>query len=394
MSTLPAEFTAEGVAAASGDDAFRPYHEFMRSREPYRSIYESNPWLRPPAPDEPLRWGEGLYYDTTTGDKHPYWRDKGLPQATKDMSQMRQDLYTWGYCLIEAGLSADQTAQLRQRIADQAEGERVAGIGFESPSFQIVWTLINKGECFVRVLEHDPAMVQAGRVIERLLHELLGGGWYNLSFAANIAFPGCYPQGLHQDQGMIHPWQTAAAPVLVNTMYILQDVDEHNGGTLIIPGSHKILSESNGPVGALPPAINVGAKAGSVMVFDGRLLHGTGANRSDQWRYVMTQANVKPWIRQQENWSLAVKPSVLANASDKLLQRIGLQATAGYGMVEGFGMSGSGRAGDASGAIVHARRLMDAGRYIHIEELDAESGRALAEGRAQASLPDLLDGQK
>lgn len=43
---------------------------------------------------------------------------------------------------------------------------------------------------------------------------------------------------LHQDQGAILPIQTPEAPVLVNTMYILQDVNEHNGGTLLIPGSH------------------------------------------------------------------------------------------------------------------------------------------------------------
>ena len=61
------------------------------------------------------------------------------------------------------------------------------------------------------------------------------------------------------------------------------------------------------PVGKLPPSINVEARGGTVILFDGRLLHGTGVNRSDRWRYVMTQANVKSWLRQQENWMLAVR---------------------------------------------------------------------------------------
>lgn len=387
---IPREFTAEAVAAASEDDAFRPYHEFIGCKEPYRSMYEANPWLKPPREDDVLVWGEGRYYDTTTGDRHPFWRDKGLPLPTKDIHRLRRDIYEWGYCLIEDGLSAEQAACLYARVADQAEGEREAGLAYMSASFQIIWTLINKGDCFVNCLEHDPQMVQSGPMIERLLHELLGGGWYNLSFAANIAFPGCHPQGLHQDQGMIHPFQTPAAPVLVNTMYILQDVDEVNGGTLIIPGSHKILAEAGqSGVGELPPVINVAAKAGTIMLFDGRMLHGTGANRSEQWRYVMTQASVKPWIRQQENWSLTVKPEILEGASAKLIQRMGLQATVAYGMVEGYGMLGNGRSGDENGNVVHARRLMDQGDYVRMGALDAEQGRAIAEGRMDISLQRL-----
>ena len=49
---------------------------------------------------------------------------------------------------------------------------------------------------------------------------------------------------MHIDQGPVLPWVTASAPALVNTMFIPQDVDDENGGTLIIPGSHKLLMEA------------------------------------------------------------------------------------------------------------------------------------------------------
>ena len=61
---LPEEFTPEAVAARSAD-AHAPYLEFVRSGEPYRSMFAANPWLIPPRPDEPLEWGTGRYYDTT-----------------------------------------------------------------------------------------------------------------------------------------------------------------------------------------------------------------------------------------------------------------------------------------------------------------------------------------
>ena len=93
-----------------------------------------------------------------------------------------------------------------------------------------------------------------------------------------------------------------------------------NGGTLVIPGSHKIMIKagSNGQIGKLPPAINLEAEAGSIMLFDGRLLHGTAVNKSDKSRFVATMSNVKPWMRTQENWVLSVAPEILKNASPKI----------------------------------------------------------------------------
>ena len=109
----------------------------------------------------------------------------------------------------------------------------------------------------------------------------------------------------------------------------MQDMNEVNGGTLVIPTSHRLVSSvrPGDEVGPLPPAVNVEAKGGTVVLMDGRLLHGTGVNHTDEWRYIMTNSNVKPWLRQQENWQLTVDPEVLANASDKLLQRMGFYSS-------------------------------------------------------------------
>ena len=376
--TIPQEFTSAHVEASSGDDAFTPYRDFLRSREPYTSILKNNPSMVPPRAGDELVWGEGRYYDTTVARKHDYWKDKHLPQPTKDIVQLRQDLYKWGFGLIEEGLSAEQLAVVKGRVTEQAEAERLAGLITDSPALQLVWALINKGQCFVQCLEMDPEGVQAGALIEQLLDELLGKGWCSFSFLSNIAFAGCHPQMLHQDQTMIHPWVTPEAPVLVNVVYVLDDVNEVNGGTLMIPGSHKIVSEAGdgGAVGKLPPAINTEAKAGTVIMMDGRLLHGTGVNRTDKQRIILTNSNVKSWIRTQENWMLTVKPEVLDDASPKLLARLGFQATAGSNLTEGFGAAGNGRAGDPRGAIKKFRQAMDAGEMVHVGELTPELVRA------------------
>ena len=367
-SPIPPEFS-EKVIGATSDSAATPYRNFVHSREPYQSLYEANPNMRPPKTGERLLWGEDKYYDTTVARKHTYWKDLSLPKPKKDIAQLRQDFHEWGYCLVEDGLSVEQNQLVYQRVMDQAEAERELGIAYLSEAQQHVWSLVNKGDVFNRCMTHDTDAIQAGLLIEQLLDEMLGSGWHHLSYIANISFPGCHPQGMHQDQGLVGAYKFLDAPVLVNTVYVLQDVDEVNGGTLVIPGSHRRYIEGNGTFGKLPPPINLEAPAGTVMLMDGRVLHGGAVNRSDDLRYIITNSVVRPFIRQQESFHLTIRPEILANASEKFLWRCGFQANAQRSMVEGFGYYGTGRLGDESSAIVNARIAMDAGEYQRVGEL-------------------------
>ncbi len=368
-STIPFEFTAEGIEAASVD-AVRPYAEFLRSGEPYSSIIRHNPWLLPPKAEAELEWGNGWYYDTTVARKHPYWSEHDLPQATRDLHVLRRHLHEWGFCLIADGLSAEQCRRIHDRVEEQAAAERALGIAYLVQSQQHVWSLVNKGRDFVGLIEHDPQYVQAGPMIERMLDEFLGRGWHHFSLLSNISYPGCHPQAMHQDQTFIAPYNPAEAPVLVNTMYVLQDVNEVNGGTLLIPGSHRYNGspDSGELYGPLPRPINLEAPAGTVLMFDGRLLHGGAVNRSNRFRYVLTNSCVKPWIRQQENFLLTVSPEVLAQASPKFMWRLGFQSLITAGLVEGYGYRGTGREGDPNGSLAAVRRLFDSG-YRHVGAL-------------------------
>ena len=354
----------------------RLFNTFIDSKEPYKSIFQNNPWMIPPDIKRPLEWGDH-YWDTTVARKHDYWKNFELPSPTKDIVQIRQDFKKWGYALIEDALSEIQCQNFLNRVLEQAAGEKLAGLDAQTPSGQYVHTLINKGEVFGKCIEQNPEAVQAGVLIENFLNETLGKGWICHSFLANGAEKGKYPQGLHMDQGPLSPWMTEESPALVNTMYIPQDVNEENGGTLVIPGSHKIMIDagSNGEIGELPPAINLEAKAGTIMMFDGRLLHGTAVNKTDEVRFVATMSNVKPWMRTQENWVLSVDPEVLNRASPKLLHRMGLQALTYGSTVEGFGMGASGKDGDERGNIKNFREAYDKGEYVRVGELSSRSSK-------------------
>ena len=368
--TIPHEFTPEGVQEAftEGQPLFR---DFLKSKEPFDTLMREHPWLIPPNLKDPLDLEGDHYWNTTTGDRHPDWAGIALPEPTQDLAQMRADFANWGYTLIEAALSDAQCDRFLTRLLEQADAEAAIGVDLQTPTGQYVPCLINKGDCFRGAIEHDPEHVQAGPLIEAFLNETLGYGWVCHSFLGNGAYPGRYPQGLHLDQGPLLPWVTSEAPALVNTMFIPQDVDEQNGGTLIVPGSHKLFIEagSAGKIQGLRRPINLKARAGTVMVFDGRVLHGTGVNRTSNRRYVATMSNVKSWMRQQENWVLSTRPEIIDQASPKLLHRMGMQSVTWGATVEGFGLAARGRAGDRAGNIQKFRQAQDQGTYHRVGQL-------------------------
>ena len=379
MTTVPREFDPAVIEANSSPED-QMYHAEVTFAEPMKSVLENNPEIYFVPPKRGSEWGTwefrpGSYYDTTTGDKHPAWRDKPLPRATRDIAQLRQDMLCWGYCKIEDALSADQVATIRQRVMEQAEGERLAGIAQKTPSGQNINCCVNKGRCFELLIEQHPSMVQGGPLVEQLVSEALGQGWICTSLIAAISLQGGVPQALHQDQGNA---PDSRSPMSVNVLTAISDVDEANGGTLLIPGSHRILSDAvreGRPVGKLPPAINLDAKAGVMIITDGRLLHATGINHTNSPRIVMLNGMQKPWMRQQENWMLSVRPEVLQRASTKLLHRMGYQATTGGQTNEGHGFGARGLPGEAAGATVAFRLAADAGDYIRVGELGPDSSK-------------------
>ena len=140
------EFTKSYIEKSSPDED-RLFKDFLDSKEPYTSIFKNNPWLRPPDFKNPLKF-DGQYWDTTVGRKHPFWKTKKLPSPTKEIKQIRKDFKKWGYALIEDGMSQDQCRIFMERLLEQAEGEKLAGVKSMTPSGQYVHTLINKGEVY------------------------------------------------------------------------------------------------------------------------------------------------------------------------------------------------------------------------------------------------------
>ncbi len=134
--------------------------------------------------------------------------------------------------------------------------------------------------------------------------------------------PGETAQKLHRDQMAFdfYPFPPDYH-VQCNTMWALTDFTTENGATQIVSGSSSV---SDAAAASLPndPAE---MRRGSVLFYDGKVLHGGGANRSTGVRRGVNITYAVGWVRQEENQFLACAPEVARTLDDDLLRLMGYQ---------------------------------------------------------------------
>ena len=134
--------------------------------------------------------------------------------------------------------------------------------------------------------------------------------------------PGETRQQLHRDQMAFDMFEFPADyHVQCNTMWALTDFTAANGATHIAPGT----SAMDDDAAALVATSQAEMPRGSVLFYDGKVLHGGGANTSDSVRRGVNITYAVGWVRQEENQYLACPPDVARTLDDDLLRMMGYQ---------------------------------------------------------------------
>ena len=271
------------------------------------------------------------------------------PPLTEDLEQAKNHLDEFGVCIIKNAFSPKDIEVMEIRLKEQFSGEEKHGVGSkvrgdegygvkssnEEKVSRLVWNLINKGDCFIPLINHPK--------IYPLIEHIIGEKTILCSMGAHMNGSGNERMPLHQDQWPLIP-HPLDFPVMANTMVLVSDNSPENGGTRLIPGSHKwpkldykIANSSK----YQEMAKSIKAPRGSAIIWEGRVWHGNGLNRSGEVRSNISIAYLQSWIRPQENSQYSVRQEVISKLSNKQKEILGFAACGSLGGHDGSSVSPS-----------------------------------------------------
>ncbi len=229
--------------------------------------------------------------------------DHHLDQIAKD-----------GFTLVEGVLSADEADALAadlERI-ERALATEPARNAFEGHHTLRVYNLLAHGKLWEAVPVHPNVLP----IIEGVLDD----GCLVSSLSSVKILPGETAQPLHTDDQLI-PIKRPHAACVCNSMWALTDFTEQNGATRVVPGSH--LADHPPDFGTAYDSVAVEMKKGSVLIWNGSLWHGGGANQTDAPRIGIPMNYCAGWLRQQENQQLGIPRDVAQGFSPRLRRLVG-----------------------------------------------------------------------
>jgi ectoine hydroxylase-related dioxygenase (phytanoyl-CoA dioxygenase family) len=210
-----------------------------------------------------------------------------------DVSQLIREINAYGYTIIPGGNpnykeSLDQITLINKKLVDQSNKSLHA----ERSADNIVYNLQNKHENFVHILRN--------KYVEQIAHHFLSDEFYQVMSKDKpnyiLSYYNARSSGkfldLHIDTHVpAHgdfTWAMQAA-------YVLEDMDEQNGCTVVVPGSHMFGKYTDRELTKRIPII---AKAGDIVMWDSRLWHGTLDNISGKSRWVLIATFTRWWVKQ------------------------------------------------------------------------------------------------
>jgi len=242
------------------------------------------------------------------------------------MTDLAAKLARDGWCVVPDVISREMAADAVSRLwaiarANAEEGYSCFLPGLDpNPSMVRVLTPLQSDGLFRDLVQNETALECARAVV--------GQDVIVANCTANIALSGARPMALHSDLAFIlpepwlHPWS-------VNVVWCLTDVNEANGGTQYIPGSHRWRTQADVPEDAADRLESFEASAGSLIVMDGRLWHTSGANVSqDEERALLFAYYSASFMRPMINWTAAIPQELQAGFSPRLRQLLGLDVFA------------------------------------------------------------------
>jgi ectoine hydroxylase-related dioxygenase (phytanoyl-CoA dioxygenase family) len=231
------------------------------------------------------------------------------PVATLD-AHRQQQLDADGYLILEDVLSPQEVSDYRERLLAQAASEP----GRNNPTQHVRW-LVNKGADYRKLLLH-PAT-------DPWFRHLLGDDYTLSTLTSNVVRPGAPDGRYHSDFLDRVPEPLPEYALTANSLWLLDEFTADNGGTRLVPGSHRWRSKPPKDLANHPNEIRVSAPAGSVLLFNGALWHSSGANQTGRERVCLICFCLRSFLKPQFDFVNYLSDEAYAAATPELRRLYG-----------------------------------------------------------------------
>ena len=237
-----------------------------------------------------------------------------------DIALHVKQIAEYGYTIVEDAIEPKLLNSLRRHIKrlERFFAVQPAENSFEGHHTLRIYNLL----AFDRVFQEIPVHPHVLPIVEGVLDP----GCLISSLSSISIEPGETAQPIHADDQLI-PIPKPHPPTVCNSMWALTDFTAANGATRLVPGSHR---KPNPEYGGAYETIAAEMPRGSVLIWDGALWHGGGANRTDVRRTGVAMNYCAGFIRQQENQQLGLDPALVKGFPPRL------QELVGYGVYSGL----------------------------------------------------------
>ena len=217
-----------------------------------------------------------------------------------------------GYAIVPDFITAQEVARIRHAFDTEVPITEMRAIGTKTGKTWRAHNLLAKTRA-VDYLFLDPR-------IRALVEGVLGRHTQiNVTTLFNV-LPGETRQFLHPDDGL-WPIPRPHPHFVCNALIALDDYDLENGATHIVPYSHKWHDR---PVDQSVETLRVIMRSGTLLMWEGGLWHGGGANTSkDRERLGFFMSHNVAYLRPQEIQLLSVPREVARKLPEKLLRLLG-----------------------------------------------------------------------
>lgn len=236
------------------------------------------------------------------------------------MNPVLQALQANGYVCLPSLISGSLLDQLREDLGHAIDRCRQVQLenGITQRTEQTAHHILMQDSSFVELLNR---FAEWG--IVDILRHMLGGAAILNSFGGlnNLSSTDAYVRNVHRD---VRSW-SAESMQMAQALVLLDDFTVDNGATLFLPGSHAAPDKPDPQVFEEQARKALGS-AGSIYLFDSRIWHAAGVNRTDLPRRCLTLTFTRSYFKPQFDYCRALGEDFCRSQTPSMQQLLGWYA--------------------------------------------------------------------